>query len=137
MRVRHTPRMTESLPWRTLARNSFFVLAAVIACALTARALNLSLPPLSQVGTAAAAVPSPFNYSFSEDGVLEEAGGEGESESPYWWLDSGGELRIENGTGKTVQGDLPAFNIWRLRYALSSAEDTENGQKPQNLFRIV
>lgn len=128
---------TQSIPWRNVARNSFFVAVIVIAFAFATRTLDISLKPLAHVGAAAAAVPSPFIYNFSEDGILEEAGNPGESASPYWWLDSGGELRIENGVGKTVHEALPAFNTWRLRYALSSAEDTENGQYPQNLFRLL
>lgn len=60
-----------------------------------------------------------------------------ESSSPYWWLNSGGQMVIKDKVGTTLQGSLPVLNWWRVRYGLSSATDTGNGYYPQNLFRLV
>lgn len=75
-------------------------------------------------------------YAFNTDGVLNESE-QNMTTSPYWWLNSGGELIIENGIGKTIQGGLMPLHRWRLAYAFSSASDTDNGYHPQNLFRLV
>jgi hypothetical protein len=80
---------------------------------------------------------SPFIYSFHVDGTLNEADDYQASGSPYWWLDSGGRLIIEDGVGKTIQGRLNTTDRWRVRYARTSADDTDNGYQPQNLFRLL
>ncbi len=85
----------------------------------------------------AAVVSSPFRYWFHVTGTLYETSSSGESTSPYWWLNSGAKLRIEDGVGKTVQGNLPANDKWRLLYARTNPLDTDNGYHPQNLFRLV
>jgi len=91
----------------------------------------------SKSSVAAAVVSSPFYYDFKESGTLEEAGSMNESRSPYWWLNSGGYMYIKDGVGKTVQGDLSRFSIWRLAYAKSNPTDTGEGFYPQNIFRLV
>jgi len=83
------------------------------------------------------ALPSPFVYRFGTPGVLNEAPYADASDSPYFWLNSGGVLLIEGGLGKTQQGPLPTFSLWRFRYALGNALDTETGALPQNIFRLV
>lgn len=55
----------------------------------------------------------------------------------YWWLDSGGLLRFENGVGKTVQGSLSTKDYWYAVYASTNPIDTDGGGKPQNIFRLV
>ena len=80
---------------------------------------------------------SSFTYSFHVGGILNEADNYQDSGSPYWWLDSGGRLIIEDGVGKTIQGRLNTADRWRIRYALTSADDTDNGYYPQNLFRLL
>lgn len=77
-----------------------------------------------------------FSYTFNSPGVLKETGSIEDSKSPYWWLNSGGYLYIEDGVGKTVRGELPKFSIWRLAYARSNPSDTEDGYQPQNIFRL-
>ena len=88
-----------------------------------------------------AAVGPTFLYSFNVDGVLSEAGSFNESTSPYWWLDSGGEMILTGGKGETIQGDLNALNIndkkWRDLYAKGNPVDTDLGLHPQNLFRLI
>ncbi len=76
-------------------------------------------------------------YTFNVPGVLQEAGSFEESSSPYWWLDSGGVLAIENGYGATNEGSLPALSRWRLLYNVTNPLDTDNGYHPQNIFRLV
>ncbi len=88
-------------------------------------------------GVSALPTPSPFEYGFDETGVLEEAGSVESSRSPYWWLDSGGRLMIEDGIGKTIAGRLPQDDVWRRTYADTSSIDTDGGYRPQNLFRLV
>ena len=76
-------------------------------------------------------------YTFSTMERLEEAGSEEESNSPYFWLDSGGYMDIENGVGKTIQGETSMDNTWRGEYAISNATDTDTGAHPQNIFRLI
>lgn len=91
----------------------------------------------NQLASIAAAVGSPFYYNFKVDGTLSETGKIGDSSSPYWWLNSGGLFYLKDGIGKTIQGELPALNKWRLAYFLSNPVDTDNGYHPQNIFRLV
>ncbi len=84
-----------------------------------------------------ASVPSPFIYSFNVDGVLEEAATPEESKSPYFWLNSGGRLRISNHTGSTLFGNLSETDQWYRAYQASDPEDTKNGAQPQNIFRLL
>jgi len=81
--------------------------------------------------------PSLFIYSFNVPGVLNEAPGIKESTSPYWFLDSGGRLIINNGIGTTIRGPLPAGDRWHDTYARSNPRDTDDGTHPQNIFRLV
>jgi hypothetical protein len=89
------------------------------------------------LATFSAQVGSPFLYTFKTNGILEEAGAMEESSSPYFWLNSGGRLIIEGGTGKTVQEALPSLQRWRVAYALANPVDTDQGFHPQNLFRLI
>jgi len=84
-----------------------------------------------------AQVKSPFTYYFSVAGTLSETGSLGESSSPYFWLNSGGQFTLEKGTGKTIQGELAEYSKWRVMYSKSSPVDTDNGYHPQNLFRFI
>ena len=92
---------------------------------------------LDQVASVAVLVRSPFVYTFNESGIVEETGNMYESESPYWWLDSGGFMTISSNIGQTIQGDLPYTNKWYQEYARSSSIDTDGGLHPQNLFRLI
>ena len=114
----------------------FSFIALVFAWGLP-RAVLVLISPNAQVGTVAAVVTSPFRYTFKSTGTLKEASSEDESSSPYFWLDSGAKLIIENGIGRTLQGKLSELDPWHVRYALSSRVDTSNGDYPQNLFRLL
>lgn len=94
---------------------------------------NYDLLPASIIAT----VKSPFLYTFAVDGILKEVGGMNETTSPYWWLNSGGKLILAEGLGKTVQGELPVTDKWRLAYLKANPLDTDNGYHPQNIFRLV
>ena len=107
------------------------------AMAIGAFALMKGAPFPALGGSAAAAVTSPFVYSFSSDDRLQETSFQARSTSPYWWLNSGAYLALDGGRGMTVQGDLPANDPWRRRYAAANPDDTDQGAHPQNLFRLV
>lgn len=80
---------------------------------------------------------SPFVYSFNVPGTLEEAPNMSRSTSPYWFLDSGGELLVSDSQGSTMQGAAPPGSKWQQEYERTSSADTGNGRYPQNLFRLV
>lgn len=114
----------------------------IILYVLSTNAFTAQLLPSSARLSGASATYTPstgadLHYRFSVDGILNETGSMDESSSPYFWLNSGGELHLENGVGKTVQGDLSAGNVWRLLYNANNALDTDDGYYPQNLFRLV
>lgn len=69
--------------------------------------------------------------------TLQETGGPDESANPDWWLNSGGMMTIEGATAKTIQGELHLDNSWRKIYANSNPNDTDNGARPQNIFRLI
>jgi len=85
----------------------------------------------------AAAVASPFLYTFNSNGALNEASSMSDSSSPYWWVNSGGRLLMDSGLGSTMQGDAPLLDRWRVAYAISNPVDTDLGLHPQNIFRLV
>lgn len=99
---------------------------------------NRSTPPPEeeQVAGAGMATTKEFLYTFNTAGVLEESGNLQESRSPYWWLNSGGRLYIGEGVGRTVEDDN-AGEKWHKLYKDSSPEDTDQGEHPQNIFRIL
>ncbi|HET7293277.1 MAG TPA: glycosyl hydrolase family 18 protein [Vicinamibacteria bacterium] len=104
---------------------------------LFASALALvGLPVALALATPAATVTSPFLYTFNSSSELEEAGSMSESESPYFWLSSGGRF-YTGGIGETVHASLPTNDYWRLLYAKNNPLDTDNGYHPQNVFRLV
>jgi hypothetical protein len=80
---------------------------------------------------------SDFTYRFHTDGILEEAPSPEQSASPYFWLNSGAHLIIEDDLGKTVNNELDKFSKWRQIYAKSNPLDTDEGFHPQNIFRLV
>ena len=69
--------------------------------------------------------------------LLEESGSMEESQSSEWWLNSGGKVFIEGNSIKTIRGELPANDRWRIEYASTNPSDTDNGYHPQNIFRLV
>jgi hypothetical protein len=66
-----------------------------------------------------------------------EAGAEGETSSPYFWLNSGGKFIMRDGIGLTVQGELRPTDGTRLLYSAMNPLDTDDGYHPQNTLRLV
>lgn len=81
--------------------------------------------------------PPAGTYGLNLDAEIEEAGSPSQSSSPYWWVNSGGYFNVQSGIGKTVQGELPSNDFWRLAYASANPLDTDNGYHPQNIFRLI
>jgi hypothetical protein len=69
--------------------------------------------------------------------TLEETGRADTSKNPEWWLNSGAYLYIEGDAARTIQGRLAVEDEWRKKYAESNPIDTENGFRPQNIFRLL
>ncbi len=96
----------------------------------------LVFSPLARAASTAL-VAVPFHYHFAVDGVLHESGDMRESTSPYWWLNSGGKLILEDGRGRTIHNALHLNDSWRNIYSSSNSIDTAGGFFPQNIFRLV
>lgn len=94
---------------------------------------TISSTPIAPAATA----NKSFIEKFDITQTIQEEGSMAESLSQNWWVNSGAYLFFNNGTGKTVQGSLPATDKWRLEYASSNPEDTDNGYHPQNIFRLI
>lgn len=112
-----------------------FVLVIVLAGIATSLSLGSSDSP----STPAPPAPhtSELPYSFSTPGTLQESGLMHESSSPYWWLNSGGRLLIEDGVGQTMHGEAMLGDKWRKAYARTNKADTDGGARPQNIFRLI
>lgn len=104
---------------------------------LCASVLSIFIPLSSAEAITALSIPGNLSYQFSVDGNLSETGSMNESSSPYWWLNSGGYMTLDNGKGMTAQGVVPTIHTWRKLYASANPTDTDNGTHPQNLFRLV
>lgn len=76
-------------------------------------------------------------YNFDQSGTVKETGSMGEGSSPYWWVNSGAYLKIENGRGSTNMGNLPATDPWNTLYKANNPVDTDLGVHPQNIFRLL
>jgi len=81
--------------------------------------------------------PTHFSDSFDTPSVLEETGRPGESPDPDWWLNSGGMFIRQGGVGSTLEGPTAPETKWQLDYANYNPTDTENGEYPQNIFRLI
>jgi hypothetical protein len=88
-------------------------------------------------GVPAAEVGESMRYTFDVPERIQEAGTMDESENPYWWLNSGGELIAGGGVGMTLFGESPVAYGWGRAYAVAQAVDTDGGTHPQNLFRLI
>lgn len=89
------------------------------------------------IGSKEAEVHSHFFYGFETESLLPESGKMNESWSPYFWVNSGALLIIENGVGRTIKGTLPVSSPWVASYAQLYGVDTLNGTQPQNVFRLL
>lgn len=117
--------------------------AALFFLILTLALLLLARPPAPLYSSFHMASSSPafvdglLEYTWNVSDTLNEAESPEQSDSPYWWLNSGGKLIIQNGEGETIRGDLPKDDIWRVAYAKDNPTDTDEGSHPQNIFRLI
>src|SRR6266481_495168 len=119
-----------------MSKKNKSVFAAILSFALMQTGSSFMNPPPDALAATAATVTSPFTYDFRSVGILQQAETPDLSTSPYFWLASGGELPITNGTGNTMQGDAPSTNKWRTFYAAANPGQTDNGLHPQNVFQV-
>lgn len=85
----------------------------------------------------AAAVLGAQHYGLGDDRVVAETYPREANADPDWWVSSGAYFVIEGCSGSTVRGRLPENDRFRLLYARSNPADTEDGFRPQNVFRLV
>ena len=114
-----------------LAKAGFFMSFFVLVVAVIAMRAE------SASAAATAQVTLPFTYEFRTPGTLVEASSLEASSSPYWWLNSGARLFLQNGVGRTIHGLLPATDYWAKLYAQNNPGETDNGTHPQNVFRLI
>ncbi|POZ49849.1 hypothetical protein [Methylovulum psychrotolerans] len=98
--------------------------------------LNLSTLLLFVVFNTAAS-GEVFIDDFDNVATLSETGNMSDSPDPHWWLNSGAYFYRANGIASTVTGELSGIDRFRLLYAASNPIDTDNGYRPQNIFRLV
>ncbi len=125
----------KSLRWR--AGTFLAILSITIGNLVAGGAFFYSLSAVPVFASTAASVVSPYLYTFNDIGQLQEASSALASTSRYWWVNSGAYLNISGGYGRTIQGALAATDPWRILYAANNPTDTDNGQHPQNIFRLV
>ncbi|MGX2032092.1 MULTISPECIES: hypothetical protein [Methylocaldum] len=92
---------------------------------------------VAAVGMIAAPSASGFSDGFDSDVVLYETADMSDSNDNDWWLNSGAYFYRSGGIGMTVQGKLADDDQWRLLYATTNPVDTDDGYRPQNIFRLV
>ncbi len=109
----------------------FFILSALV---MVAALFPYKANPLIKKAEAGTTL---FTYNCSVEGRLQETGSMSSTTSPYWWLNSGGYMYLSGGVCKTVQGELPVSDFWRLLYNRNNPTDTDEGFHPQNIFRLV
>ena len=78
-----------------------------------------------------------FSDNFNNDETIEEAGNMSESLNSYWWVNSGAFLIKEDGVGKTLWGEIDENSKWQNAYLQYNDVDTDNGYRPQNIFRLI
>jgi hypothetical protein len=126
----------ESLPYKKILTLLAMIVALVFLETALLKRRQAPLPEEEQIASVGLATEREFLYTFATPGVLEESGNLQESRSPYWWLNSGGRLYIADGIGRTAEEDN-AGEKWRRLYKASSPEDTDEGEHPQNIFRLL
>ncbi|MDZ4285118.1 MAG: hypothetical protein U1A28_04805, partial [Patescibacteria group bacterium] len=83
------------------------------------------------------AEPAVPYYGLSPERLVQEEGSMAETSDAAWWVSSGGYFSILGETGATVRGELADNDYWRKVYALDNPIDTDDGYRPQNVFRLV
>ena len=129
---------------------NYFLGATILAIALAIFYLKFIEPELLPIKQSARAtaflmkdtaeadmITEDWLFNFDSTGSLQEASSPELSSSRFWWLNSGGSLVIEDGTGHTARRNQSSTNRWSLAYRLNNPLDTDDGRYPQNLFRLV
>src|SRR3989344_3739378 len=78
-----------------------------------------------------------FSEAFDNTFTLEQVWPSVRSGHADWWVSSGGYLISENGSGRTLKGNLLPSDRFAMKYANSNPRDTAKGFRPQNVFRLV
>jgi hypothetical protein len=78
-----------------------------------------------------------MQLKFETPATIAEMGAAERSSNADLWVNSGGYLYTRSGIALTAQGKLPDVDPYRRAYARANAEDTEDGYRPQNIFRLV
>jgi hypothetical protein len=78
-----------------------------------------------------------FSEAFQGDETLDETAKMSGSLSSKWWVNSGGQMIVGEGAGKTIQGELSPDSKWYRKYKSGNSRDTDGGVHPQNIFRLV
>ena len=94
---------------------------------------------LGQIKVASVSVLPPLcgRDVFCVQKVIEEAPNMVVSSSADWWLASGGRVMGDGTVINTLKGKLGGSDRWRKLYARSNPKDTDQGYRPQNVFRLV
>ena len=80
---------------------------------------------------------SGFCGKIQQRGSIQESGSMEKSTSGDWWVNSGGEMDFHKGVGRTIQRKLSKNSKWHKLYDRTNPKDTDNGNHPQNIFRLV
>jgi hypothetical protein len=72
-----------------------------------------------------------------EHRTLQETSSPGESQHAFWWLNSGGYYFEKKDHSHTLLGQLPEGDKWQVVHAGNNPRDTDNGRRPQNIFRLL
>lgn len=78
-----------------------------------------------------------YEADFDSGRQISEASSFSASSDPYWWLNSGAWLDIEDGVGKTVHGPIADGSRWQVAYERHNTYSTSGGRYPQNIFRLL
>lgn len=68
---------------------------------------------------------------------LEETDSPQNSPNSSWWLNSGGIVTFQDNLIIPNEGKMEKDTRWRKIYDKTNAKDTDNGYRPQNIFRLV
>lgn len=81
--------------------------------------------------------PIIFQDNFSSPRIIEETDQMNESKDKNWWLNSGAFLYVNSRTARTIFGKLDKNDKWRKKYYDYNSSETDDGYRPQNIFRLV
>jgi len=121
---------------KSLMRQVIGAAALCLFAVLVLKIFGVVPPSAGPVGSSVSRV-SIFYDPFGTNGTLYETAAIDDSRSPYWWLNSGAKMIINDGVATTVEGALDSGDPWFRSYAKDNPTDTDGGRHPQNIFRLV